>query len=122
MIDTLYHLSPLVSFVTPRTLIRLSLFNIGYSGSNGCSVPGFLRTFNLLAVTFPTNGYFFVVVAAGVLGFLMLDFSTLYDKDFFHQMIKEVLGIDYLDIIDRPNSQRDAKEIVLYNRDEVVHA
>ena len=45
----------------------------------------------------------------------MLDFSTLYDKDFFHQMIKEALAIDYLDIIERPNSQRDAKEIVLYN-------
>lgn len=47
--------------------------------------------------------------------FVMLDFSTLYDKDFFHQMIKEALVIDYLDIIERPNSQRDAKEIVLYN-------
>ena len=45
----------------------------------------------------------------------MLDFSTLYNKDFFHQMIKEALVIDYLDIIERPNSQRDAKEIVLYN-------
>lgn len=30
-------------------------------------------------------------------------------------MIKEALVIDYLDIIERPNSQRDAKEIVLYN-------
>lgn len=45
----------------------------------------------------------------------MIDFTTLYDKDSFHQMIKEVLGITYLDIIERPNSIRDNEQIVLYN-------
>lgn len=47
--------------------------------------------------------------------FVMLDFSTLYDRDFFHQMIKEVLGITYLDIIEKPSSVRDNEHIVLYN-------
>ena len=45
----------------------------------------------------------------------MLDFSTLYDRDSFHQMIKEVLGITYLDIIERPAAERDSEQIVLYN-------
>lgn len=45
----------------------------------------------------------------------MLDFSTLYDRDSFHQMIKEVLGITYLDIIDKPATERDCEHIVLYN-------
>jgi hypothetical protein len=30
-------------------------------------------------------------------------------------MIKEVLGITYLDIIERPNATRDNEHIVLYN-------
>ena len=47
--------------------------------------------------------------------FVMLDFSTLYDRDSFHQMIKEVLHISYLDIIELPNSTRDNEHIVLYN-------
>lgn len=47
--------------------------------------------------------------------FVMLDFTTLYDRDSFHEMIKEVLGITYLDIIERPNSIRDNEHIVLYN-------
>ncbi len=33
----------------------------------------------------------------------------------FHQMIKEVLGITYLDIIERPVAERDSEQIVLYN-------
>lgn len=47
--------------------------------------------------------------------FIMLDFTTLYDRDSFHEMIKEVLGIQYLDIIQKPNTQRDNEHIVLYN-------
>lgn len=47
--------------------------------------------------------------------FVMLDFSTLYNRDFFHEMIKEVLNITYFDIIEKPNSIRDNENIVLYN-------
>ena len=47
--------------------------------------------------------------------FVMLDFTTLYDRVTFHKMIKDVLGISYLDIIERPNITRDNEHIVLYN-------
>ncbi len=60
-------------------------------------------------------GYFLKTYPLEVHQFVMLDFSTLYDRDSFHQMIKEVLGITYLDIIERPAAERDSEQIVLYN-------
>ena len=60
-------------------------------------------------------GYFLKTYPLEVHQFVMLDFSTLYDRDSFHQMIKEVLGITYLDIIERPVAERDSEQIVLYN-------
>lgn len=59
--------------------------------------------------------YFLKTYPLEVHQFVMLDFSTLYDRDSFHQMIKEVLGITYLDIIDKPATERDCEHIVLYN-------
>lgn len=59
--------------------------------------------------------FFFKEHPLNVHQYVMIDFTTLYDKDSFHQMIKEVLGITYLDIIERPNSIRDNEQIVLYN-------
>ena len=59
--------------------------------------------------------YFLKTYPLEVHQFVMLDFSTLYDRDSFHQMIKEVLGITYLDIIERPAAERDSEQIVLYN-------
>ena len=47
--------------------------------------------------------------------YLLLDFTTLYDRDSFYEIIKESLGIQLLDIIERPNSITDNEHIVLYN-------
>ena len=47
--------------------------------------------------------------------YLMLDFSTLYDRESFYKVIKDSLGIRFLDIIERPDSIRDNEHIVLYN-------
>ncbi len=47
--------------------------------------------------------------------FVMLDLTTLYDRESFHRMIEDSLDIKLLDIIERPNSIRDNEKIVLYN-------
>lgn len=59
--------------------------------------------------------YFLKTYPLKVHQYIMLDFTTLYDRDSFHQMIKEVLCIQYLDIIEKPNATRDNEQIVLYN-------
>lgn len=47
--------------------------------------------------------------------YLMLDFTTLYDRDSFYKIIEKSLDIQLLDIIERPNAIRDNEHIVLYN-------
>lgn len=59
--------------------------------------------------------YFLKTYPLNIHQYLMLDFTTLYDRDSFYRTIKKVLGIELLDIIERPNSIRDNEHIVLYN-------
>lgn len=47
--------------------------------------------------------------------YVLLDFTTLYDRESFHKMITELLDITLLDIVETPNSIRDNEHIVLYN-------
>lgn len=59
--------------------------------------------------------YFLKTYPLAVHQYVMLDFTTLYDRDSFYELIKETLGIQFLDIIERPNAIRDNEHIVLYN-------
>lgn len=59
--------------------------------------------------------YFLKTYPLVVHQYLMLDFTTLYDRDSFYKLIKETLDIQLLDIIERPNAIRDNEHIVLYN-------
>lgn len=59
--------------------------------------------------------YFLKTYPLDIHQYLMLDFTTLYDRDSFYKIIEESLGIQFLDIIERPNTIRDNEHIVLYN-------
>ncbi len=59
--------------------------------------------------------YFLKTYPLVVHKYLMLDFTTLYDRNSFYTIIKELLFIQFLDIVERPNSIRDNEHIVLYN-------
>lgn len=59
--------------------------------------------------------YFLKTYPLTVHKYLLLDLTTLYDRDSFYEIIKESLNIQLLDIIERPNSIRDNEHIVLYN-------
>lgn len=59
--------------------------------------------------------YFLKTYPLNVHQYLMLDLTTLYDRKSFYQMIEKCLGIQFLDIVERPNTIRDNEHIVLYN-------
>jgi len=59
--------------------------------------------------------FFLRTFPLSVYRYLLLDFTTLYDRDSFYKIITESLAIQFLDIIQRPDSIRDNKHIVLYN-------
>ncbi len=45
--------------------------------------------------------------------YLLIDMTTLYDRDQYYKMIATGLDIEYLDIIETPNIQRDSNHIIL---------
>ena len=59
--------------------------------------------------------YFLKTYSLYVHQFLMLDFTTLYDRESFYQVIENCMGIQFLDIVEHPNTIRDNTHIVLYN-------
>lgn len=48
--------------------------------------------------------------------YVLLDMTTLYDRQTFYRMIEELLHIQFLDIREIPDSLRDNEHIVMYNR------
>lgn len=62
-----------------------------------------------------SSEYFLQTYPLKVHQYLMLDFTTLYNRKTFYQMIEKCLSIQFLDIIECPNSIRDNEHIVLYN-------
>lgn len=62
-----------------------------------------------------SSEYFLKTYPLNVHQYLMLDFTTLYDRKSFYQLIEDYLNIQFLDIIERPNATRDNEHIVLYN-------
>lgn len=48
--------------------------------------------------------------------YLLLDMSTLYDRQDYYEMISSNMDIEYLDIVETPNTQRDCSHIVLHDK------
>lgn len=47
--------------------------------------------------------------------YFLIDMSTMYDRHNYYEMISSGLGIEFLDIADMPNSQRDCPHIFLHD-------
>ena len=47
--------------------------------------------------------------------FLLIDFTTMYDREEYYRYVSEALNLEFLDIRERPCSVRDDKRIILYN-------
>lgn len=47
--------------------------------------------------------------------YFLIDMSTMYDRKDYYKMISQYLNIEYLDIVEQPNTQRDCKQIVLHD-------
>jgi Predicted glycosyltransferases len=48
--------------------------------------------------------------------YFLIDMSTMYDRHSYYDMISQYLNIEYLDIIEQPNTSRDSQHIVLHDK------
>lgn len=48
--------------------------------------------------------------------YVLIDMSTLYDRKNYYNLISNGLNIEFLDIIETPNTQRDCDHIILHDK------
>jgi GT2 family glycosyltransferase len=47
--------------------------------------------------------------------YVLIDMTTLYDRKNYYSLIAQGLGVEYLDIIEIPNTQRDCEHLTLHD-------
>lgn len=64
---------------------------------------------------FETSANYFKKIHPNILKkYLLLDLSTMYDRSNYYNIISEKLNVEFLDIVEQPDTIRDNKNIILY--------